>query len=261
MTTKIICLANHKGGVGKTTSVINLGHGLARRGKEVLIVDFDPQGQCSTFLGINPSADIFFVLTSRLAGEPKGPELVALKQRVRSTGRNKLWIIPGGTETAMAQTTLAALGKPVSYIADVIKTYASNGLDYILFDTSPSLGGVQERALWASKYVIAPVQTDYAAAQGLKQLVNTLTAMRQEKDWTGTLAGVLPTFYDDQTRETRSIIAEVKKTFGGLVLPPIHRATILRECAAEGITIFEKDPDGRAAQEYESVVDAILKLA
>ena len=261
MSTRIICIANHKGGVGKTTTAVTLGHGLARRGKEVLIVDFDPQGQSATFLGINPSADIYFVLASRIAGEPRGPDLTALKQRVRSSGRKNLWIIPGGTETAIAQSTIVALAKPVSYIADVLKYFTGNGLHYIILDTSPSLGGLQERAVWASDYVLAPVQPDYAAAQGLRQLITTLTALRQEKGWGGTLVGVLPTLYDEQTRETRAEMKDVTRAFGNLLLPPIHRATILRECAAEGLTIYEKDPGSRAAREYEAVVDLVCSLA
>lgn len=258
---KVICIANQKGGVGKTTTTINLAHGLARHGKETLVVDFDPQGQAATFLGVNTSADVFFLLMASIAGAPQAgtSELMTLKQRVRSTGRSKLWIIPGGSETAAAQTTLAAMNKPVSYVAEALKPFSRNGLDYIILDTSPSLGGLQERALWASDLVISPVMPDFAATDGLIQLVNTLKTLGREKAWAGKLLGILPTFFDETTRETKATMSNLLSAFGGLMLPPVHRATAFRECAAEGVTIFEKDPDGRAAQEYEQIVSYILR--
>ncbi len=260
MPTKVICLANHKGGVGKTTTAITLAHGLARRGKETLIVDFDPQGQAASFLGINPGMDVFYLLISGLSGSPTGSELTALKQRVRSTGRPHLWIIPGGAETAAAQQTIGALSKPISYIADILKPFSRNGLDYIILDTSPSLGGLQERAIWASDYVIAPVSPEFAALDGLSQLTQkTLLRLKQDLGWSGTLLGILPTFFDEQTRETRSAMADLHNSFAELVMCPIHRATVLRECAAEAMTLFEKAPDHRVAQEYQKLVNLVLK--
>jgi len=259
MSTKIICLANHKGGVGKTTSAITLAHGLARRGKETLIVDFDPQGQAASFLGINPSMDVFYLLIAGLSGAPTGSDLTALKQRVRSTGRSRLWVVPGGAETAAAQQTIGALAKPISYIADTLKPFSRNGLDYIILDTSPSLGGLQERAIWASNYVIAPVSPEYAALEGLSQLTKkTMLQLKQDLGWSRTLLGVLPTFYDEQTRETRNAMEDLRASFAELVMPPIHRATVLRECAAEAITIYEKAPDHRVAEEYEKLVDVVI---
>lgn len=258
---KVICIANQKGGVGKTTSTINIAHGLARHGKETLIVDFDPQGQAATFLGVNTSADVFFLLMASIAGIPQAgsSEMVTLKQRVRSTGRQHMWIIPGGNETAAAQTTLAAMSKPISYIADALKPFSRNGLDYVILDTSPSLGGLQERAIWASDFVIAPVMPDFAATDGLIQLATTLKSLSKEKNWAGKLLGILPTFYDETTRETKATMANLQTAFGGLLLPPVHRATAFRECAAEGVTIFEKDPDGRAAREYDTIISYILR--
>lgn len=260
---KVICIANQKGGVGKTTTTINLAHGLALRGKETLVVDFDPQGQAATFLGVNTSADVFFLLMASIAGTPQAGsnDLLTLKQRVRSTGRQRMWIIPGGSETAAAQTTLAALNKPISYIADAMKPFSRNGLDYIILDTSPSLGGLQERAIWASNFVIAPVMPDFAATDGLIQLTTTLKSLNKDKGWIGKLLGVLPTFYDETTRETKATMINLQNAFGGMLLPPVHRATAFRECAAEGVTIFEKDPDGRAAREYDAIISYIIQQA
>ncbi len=109
--TKVITIANQKGGAGKTTTVLNLAHGLALRGREVLILDFDPQGQSASYLGLKQEPGIFFLLMSSIKPLEKN-ELILLRQQVQHTGRPRLWIIPGSQETAVAQNSLAALDKP-----------------------------------------------------------------------------------------------------------------------------------------------------
>ncbi|KPL84167.1 hypothetical protein SE15_03105 [Thermanaerothrix daxensis] len=256
--TKVITIANQKGGAGKTTTVLNLAHGLALKGKEVLILDFDPQGQSASYLGLKQEPGIFFLLMSSIKPLEKN-ELILLRQQVRSTGRPRLWIIPGSQETAVAQNSLAALDKPVSYIRDAIQIFMRNGLDYIVMDTSPSLGGLQERAIWAADFVIVPVAMEFGSLEGLDKTLGIMRNLKENKGWRGSLAGVLPTFYDDVTRETKKIEEDLKAGFGDLVLSPIHRATLFRECIAEGQTIFEKAPGSRAAQEYARLVDQVLK--
>ncbi len=255
--TKVITIANQKGGAGKTTTVLNLAHGLALRGKEVLILDFDPQGQSASYLGLKQEPGIFFLLMSSIKPLQKN-ELILLRQQVRSTGRPRLWIIPGSQETAVAQNSLAALDKPVSYIREAIQVFMRNGLDYIVMDTSPSLGGLQERAIWASDFVIVPVAMEYGSLEGLNKTLSIMRNLKENKSWRGSLGGVLPTFYDDVTRETKKIEEDLKAGFGATVLPPIHRATVFRESIAEGQTIFEKAPGSRAAQEYDRLVDQVL---
>lgn len=143
---------------------------------------------------------------------------------------------------------------------DVLKPFTREGLDYILFDTAPSVGGVQERAVWAADLVIIPSATEFLAADGLSQMVQTLTVLQKEKSWRGALLGVLPTFYDEQTRESKANIKSLRGTFSDRLLAPIHRATVLRECASEALTIFEKDQASRSAREYASLVDVVLKF-
>jgi len=266
MTTKIITIATHKGGVGKTTSAVSLAHGLALLGKQTLLVDADPQAHAGTFLACSPAPDMFYLLMSGLVALPSGNDLISVRQRVRQSGRANLWVLPGSKETAMAQTTVVALLKPIDYLADLLKlfTCAENGrassLDVVIVDTGPSLGGwLQEAAVWAANLVIAPVTPDFPSADGLRQFVDTLRALHA-KGWTGKLAGVLPTMIDDRTRETRTIMGEIEQTFGSLVLPGIHDATVFRECAAEGETIFEMAPMSRAAREYQTVVDTVARM-
>ena len=131
--------------------------------------------------------------------------------------------------------------------------------DYIIFDTAPSVGGLQERAIWASDLVVLPTATEYLSSDGLIQMMTTLNGLA-EKGWKGKLAGILPTFYDTQTKQSQTAIAQLREYFPDSVLEPIHRATVLRECAAEGMTIFEKSPNSRAAKEYAALANYLTTL-
>lgn len=255
MTPRILVIANQKGGVGKTTTAVSLAHGLTLKGKEVLLIDLDPQGNAATALGMKPEAGAFYLLT--MGFDPTGTQMV--KQWVRNTGRDKLWLIPGNRDTQGAQITINALEKPISHIRDVLKRFMQNGLSYIIIDTSPSLGGIQERALWAADLVLIPTAADYLSTDGVRQMSDTLIRLQNEKSWKGGLIGILPTLLEDNVREHRAGLADLHKLFGGLVLPAIHKAATLRECPGAGITIFEKDPTSRSAEEYQALVKLVLK--
>jgi chromosome partitioning protein len=256
MSTKIISVTNQKGGVGKTTTAVSLAHGLARKGKQVLLVDLDPQGQSATALRRNPAMGVFYLLT--MGTTP--PETAFIKSLVQPTTRDGLWLMPGDQQTMAAQTVLNAQDRPVSCIRDSIARLFSPDLHYIIFDTAPSVGGIQERAVWASDLVIIPTATEFLSADGVGKVVQMMSLLQSSKQWKGSLLGVLPTFYDEQTRESKATLEILRETFGESLLAPIHRATILRECAAEGQTIFEKDPDSRAAQEYRALADLVAKF-
>ena len=249
-----ISISNQKGGVGKTTTAISLAHGLALRGKKTLLIDLDPQGQATVALNIGQEPGAFNLLIA-----PTNSPIETLKQWVRNTGRSYLWLIPGNNATSTAQTVLNAEGRPLSCIRDSIRPFTRNGLDFIIFDTAPSVGGIQERAVWASDLLLIPTATEFLAADGLAKMIEMVTALHN-KEWSGALLGVLPTFFDDQTRESRSTLENLQGTFGDRLLHPIHRATILRECAADGKTIWEMDAESRSAQEYQKVVNLALKI-
>ena len=246
--TTIFTLVNQKGGVGKTTSTVSLGHKLAQSGDKVLMVDVDPQGQISTALGLAQGNNVFNLLVT---GQPPA-------RWVQPTGRENLWIIPGDRSTGTAQIVMNAENRPVSAIYDIIKALFKD-FDYIIFDTAPSVGGLQERVIWASGLVVIPTVTEFMSSDGLSQVLTMIDGLTKQ-GWKGKVAGILPTFFDEQTRESQGTLAELKSTFGNGVLPPIHRATILRECAAEGVTIFEKDPKSRAAQEYTAVIEHLRRI-
>lgn len=255
MSAKVICNTNQKGGVGKTTTAISTAHGLARKGKRVVLIDLDPQGQAAVALGMTPEPGAYWLL----AAGPSPQEQKMVRQWLRETSRDNLSLIPGNPMTMTAQTIINAENRPVSCIRKAIEAFVRSDLDYIIFDTAPSVGGIQERAIWASDLVIIPSATDYLSTDGVRKIAETVMVLKNERNWNGALLGILPTLYDEQTRESKAAITDLKKGFGDRVLEPIHRATILRECAAEGQTIFEKDAEARAAIEYQALVDQVLK--
>lgn len=256
--TKVITLANHKGGVGKTTTAVNLAHALALEGKEVLVIDMDPQGQVATSLGMEQSAGAFYLLS--MAIDPAASPLMVLRQQTRFSGRDNLYLIPGNPLTNVSQTMISASNAPISVIRRMLIPLLENGKpDYILIDTAPSIGGVQERAIWAADWLIIPTLADSASLEGVRTVVVMAKEHRDNKGWKGTLFGILPTQYEGQIRESRASMEDLRKAFGPLVLEPISRRTVLREARSRGQTIFEYAPESQSAEEYRRLAERILK--
>jgi len=245
----IITIANQKGGVGKTTTAVTIAHGLALLGKDVLIIDLDPQGQCSTLLGMKQEPGIFGVLIQELP----------LKMWTRYTNREHLWLVPGNNKSALAATIMSVTSTTISKLKDILRPVLRSGLQYVIVDTAPSVGDLQAQGLYAADHILIPTACDFASSQGVVKLIQTMSILAEEHHWTGTLIGILPTFYDGQTRETKATLEDLNTNFPN-ILPPIHRATILRECMANGKTIFELAPRDRAAEEYQTIIKYIQKV-
>ena len=241
-----IAIANQKGGVGKTTTAVTLAHGLALRGKQVLLLDLDPQGQSAVALGLGPESGVFNWLA---ANRPLA--------EVTRQARPGLALIPGDKQTAYVQILWAAQNQPIDALARAIKPLRKTGLDFVVMDTSPSVGGMQERALYAADLVVCPTAADFLSADAVAASMATMNQLRG-MGWAGNLLGILPTFYDEVTTESRANLAEIQAVYPGQILPPIHKATILRTCAAEGKTIWEIDGGSRAGREYSLLVHTVL---
>jgi len=243
-----IAIVNQKGGVGKTTTATTLAHGLALGGRQTLLIDVDPQGQIASSLGRPQEGGLF----NWLVGE------YALRDVVRTSGRDRLYLIPGNKRTATAQTVLNAERRTLQAIRKELPEVEQSGISVVVLDTAPSVGGLQEAALVAADLVIIPTATDFLASEGVIRTMETLKELREKDGWRGRVLGILPTFFDDVTNESQAMIADLHDTFGEkLILTPIHRATVLRECASEGVTIWERAPKSRPAQEYAELVERI----
>lgn len=245
--TVFLSIANQKGGVGKTTSAVNLAHGLSMKGYKVLLVDFDPQGQCAALLGLEQEPGAFQLLVSEVP-----PDKV-----LRTTGRKDLDVILGDKKTATAQAVLSVQRAPISFTREALASIQKHGYQYVIIDTAPSAGDLQSQALWAADVVLIPCATDYLATDGVFSIVETLKTLGKDHKWKGKIIGVVPTFFDDITRESKATATDLQKHFGDLLMKPIHRATILRECAASGKTIFELANASRSAVEYGELVETV----
>lgn len=252
-----IAVANQKGGVGKTATVITLAAGLARRGRRVLMIDFDPQANISFYLGLKTNNAVFALLANAM--DPETAEMVRAK--VQSTGRDNLSLLAGGKNTAKAQLILNEEG--IAYVRNVLTIFEEE-YDYLLMDTSPSIGGLQERVIFAADYLLIPAQTEAASVRAVREVYNDVVRMVKAEDaskrWGGSLIGILPTFFDQRTRANRECIEQLQQHFPGDVLEPIHASELFKQAGLLTQTVLEIDPESRAAQEYGRLVDHILRL-
>lgn len=256
---KIFVFANQKGGTGKTTTVINVGDAFVRLGKRVLIADLDPQGHAAVSMNLDTEPCVAnWLMYPIFNNQPITPEI--MNQWIRPTRRENLFLLPGNQMTAKAQRLLTIEEQPINYIKDNLAAIRKLGFDYLLFDTPPSTGGLQEMASWAADLAVIVSSLDFLSADGVSGFLEMLKVLHADKQWRGKLAGILPTFYDEQTRTTREQMANLQTAFPEQVFTPIHRAMVLREASAEGLTIFEKDIKSRSALEYEDLARRLSKL-
>lgn len=189
--TTIITIANQKGGVGKTTTAVTLAHGLALRGKKALLLDFDPQGQAARALHLPTSAGIYSLLTM----DTGAGETAYIQNKIIGTGRENFWLLPGNKQTADAQVMINFQERPVSWVRETLERFRTSHYHYLILDSAPSLGGIQERVLWASDRVIVPTPAEALGSDGVRQVLETMKRLAAEKDWKGGLFDVLPTFF------------------------------------------------------------------
>lgn len=241
-----IAVANQKGGVGKTTTAVHLAHALALRGCVTVLMDLDPQGQCASLLGLDKSDGVF----NLLVGD------AALRDVVRTTGRPRLWLLPGSKKTRTAEVVMAVQGQGVDTIASIVQERVNGDrLEYLILDTAPSVGGLQENALFACDLLIVPSAVDHLSLEGVAEVLRTLAVVRGDD---APVVRIQPTFYDEVTRESKENLARLRGAFEDKVLDVIHRAAVLRECSAMGKTIFEYSGKCRAAQEYATLMWSVL---
>ena len=249
---KIISLANQKGGVGKTTTAINLSAALAKEGKKVLLVDADPQANASSGLGIdirNLEATIYECLVSGI-----DPKLA-----IHHTGVDNLDLIPSHIDLVGAEIEMLGLDDRELLMKRIL-SHLRDQYDFILIDCSPSLGLITVNALTASDSVIIPVQAEFFALEGIAKLLNTIKIIKSKLNPQLKIEGFLVTMFDNRLRLSTQVYDEVKKHFGSLVFNTvITRNVRLSEAPSHGLSVLDYDPSSKGAKNYAALAKEVIK--
>jgi chromosome partitioning protein len=246
--TRVIALANQKGGVAKTTTTLNLGVALAELGHRVLLVDLDPQGNLTMSQGMNPDAierSMFDVLVHR----------VPISEIIASA---EVDIAVSSIDLAGAELALSAqIGRERAL--EKALTEVRDRYDFVLLDTPPSLGLLTINAFVAATGVIVPVQCEYLSLRGLVQLENTLAMVREHLNPRVKVEGIVPTMYDGRTLHAREAIEILEESFGDLVFATRIRKTVrYAEAPVKGSSVLRYDPSGSAAEAYRALARELL---
>ena len=247
---KIICIANQKGGVGKTTTAVNLSACLAEAGKKTLLIDMDPQGNATSGLGVQAGKKTVY---EALIGE------CPLDSTLEKTIQQNLTVAPGDIRLAGAELELANLSRR-EYRMRAALDAVKDQFDFLLIDCPPSLGLLTLNALTAAKSVLVPIQCEYYALEGVTALMNTIQRVKKGLNPALDIEGVLLTMLDGRTNLGLQVVAEVKKHFKGKVFSTtVPRNVRLGEAPSHGLPIHLYDGRSTGAEAYRSLAQEVIK--
>ena len=256
MSTRIITVANQKGGVGKTTSTVNMAAAIARTGNEVLVIDLDPQGNASTALGAEHregTPSVYEVLTG---------DLSLLEVVQACPDEPHLWTAPATIDLAGAEIELVAQVAREYRLARAIEAaLKERSFDYVILDCPPSLGLLTLNGLVAAKEVLLPIQCEYYALEGLSQLLRTIDMVRTHLNPSLIVGAILLTMYDGRTRLASQVATEVRTHFGEQVLDTvIPRSVRVSEAPSYSQTVLTYDPSSSGAIAYQEAAAQLMAL-
>lgn len=251
---RIIAIANQKGGVGKTTTTINLAAALAELGQKVLLVDLDPQGNASTGLGLGQDQREITTYDLLLHEVPPAEAVV-------ETGFENIWICPATTDLSSADIELVANEKRSFLLRDALRGDALNRFDYILIDCPPSLNLLTVNAMVAADSVLVPLQSEFFALEGLSQLMLTIREIRQTANAELRIEGVLLTMYDQRNNLSQQVEADARDTLGDLVFKTVvPRNVRVSEAPSYAQPVLTYDSQSKGSAAYRQLAREMLAL-
>lgn len=251
---KIIAITNQKGGVGKTTTTINLGAALAALGKKVLLVDLDPQGNASTGLGIDANQRTFTTYDLLLDEAP-------LSDVIHKTGVSNLLITPATTDLSSADIELVSNEKRSFLLHDALRQPAIDAfeLDYIFIDCPPSLNLLTVNALVAAHSVLVPLQSEFFALEGLSQLMLTIREVRETANAKLRIEGIVLTMYDKRNNLSQLVEADARENLGDLVFETvIPRNVRVSEAPSYALPVIAYDPNSKGSKAYHDLAKEMM---
>ncbi|MCI5064561.1 ParA family protein [bacterium] len=262
--TRCIAVVNQKGGVGKTTTTVNVGAALAEKGMRTLLIDIDPQGNLSTHLGLNTGSDELGEPSQEMEETEIPPSIYEVLKgqktlrEVISSRSSKLDIVQSSLYLSAADLELGGVVGRELILKRAIDSVRAE-YDYILIDCPPALGLLSLNALAAAESVIVPVQSEYLALHGVRQLLDTIDQVRQVYNAELSVGGVLICMHDNRKRLGRAVSDTIRNYFGELVFSTVIRQNVaLAEAPAQGQTIFEYSTRSTGAEDYLALVEEIV---
>jgi chromosome partitioning protein len=244
-------VTNQKGGVGKTTSAVNIAYYLAKMGKKTLLVDFDPQGNASSGLGIDKQS-LEGSMTDVILETKTLPEIII------PTDHKNLFLAPATSHLANTEVELANANRRFTRLKNAIDN--TPNYDFIIIDSPPSLSLLTVNGLIAARYVLLPVQAEFYALEGLGQLLETMKLIRKSMNPTLDLIGVLPTMVDGRTTLSGQVHEEIKKHFPGKVFKTVIPRNIrLAEAPSHGLPVGVYDKFSKGARAYKAVTKEVIE--